>query len=49
MTIDSAPVGHDPKDPIAEGFGTLLKGIGWGIGFIGFGLMWAFSNGINPF
>ncbi len=33
----------DPEDPIRKGFGTLLKGLGWAAGFIGFGLMWAIS------
>lgn len=37
------------NDALREGLGTLFKGIGWAIGFIAFGLMWAFSNGINPF
>jgi len=36
-------------DPLREGIGYLFKGLGWAIGFIGFGLMWALSMGINPF
>lgn len=36
-------------DPLREGLGTLLKGLAWAIGFIGFGLASAFSAGVNPF
>lgn len=36
-------------NPIEEGLGTILKGIGWAIGFIGLGIGWAYSNGVSPF
>lgn len=39
----------DRRDPVREGLGTVLKGIGWAIGLVGFGLMFALSNGCNPF
>jgi hypothetical protein len=41
---------NDPRpDPIREGLGTLLKGLGWAAGLIGLGLAITLSNGVNPF
>ncbi len=43
--ISSAPVGQepDPEDPIRKALGTVLRGVGWGIGFIGFGIGYALT------
>lgn len=43
--VSDAPVGYetDPEDPIRKAFATVRRGVGWAIGFIGFGIGWALT------